>query len=147
MEYSSKDFHKISDKFRSEIPNRLIHKEVLKSSNVDQKEFSLNRNHVVKIVDLPTRTISMTIGELKPGESSRKHRHNYESVIYIIEGNGRTIVEGISIFWEKGDAIYIPPWAWHQHTNLGEITHCLYLACENAPMLQNLGNIAVREES
>ena len=47
--------------------------------------------------------------------------------------------------FEAGDAFYVPTWAWHQHKNASATEPALYIACENAPMLQNLG-IAVREE-
>jgi gentisate 1,2-dioxygenase len=56
------------------------------------------------------------------------------------------MVEDRKIEWKAGDAVYIPVWAWHQHTNTSATASCRYVACENAPMLQNLG-IALREEA
>ena len=46
---------------------------------------------------------------------------------------------------EAGDAVYIPSWAWHKHQNLSDNEPAKYIACENAPQLQNLG-VALREE-
>jgi len=60
-------------------------------------------------------------GGLEPGQASGRHSHNYESILYI------------------------PVWSWHRHVNSDQ-SRCLYLACENAHLLQNLGNIALREE-
>jgi gentisate 1,2-dioxygenase len=54
------------------------------------------------------------------------------------------MVEDRKVAWRAGDAVYIPTWAWHQHTCTSE-RPCRYVACENAPMLQNLG-VALREE-
>ena len=89
----------------------------------------------------------MTIGSLLPNQTTSKHRHNYETVIYVIRGQGITTVENREIEWQAGDAIYVPVWAWHQHRNLSSSDSCLYIACENAPLLQNLGGIALREEA
>jgi pyrroloquinoline-quinone synthase len=147
MTFSSKDFSKVSNYTAPNLGGRLIHKNVLAGEDDGELQFSKDRRHLVRIVDLPTKTMSMTIGGLEPSESSGKHRHNYESIIYIMEGQGETQVEDKILEWEAGDAIYIPPWAWHQHTNRSDVTKCLYLACENAPLLQNLGDIALREES
>jgi gentisate 1,2-dioxygenase len=59
---------------------------------------------------------------------------------------GRTFIEDKVVEWKSGDAIYVPVWAWHYHENQSD-TLCRYVACENAPLLQNLGGIALREEA
>jgi gentisate 1,2-dioxygenase len=88
----------------------------------------------------------MTIGGLAVGEATRRHRHNYETIIYVIAGKGVSTIEEREVSWRAGDAFYVPTWAWHQHRNTSTTEEALYVACENAPMLQNLG-IALREES
>jgi gentisate 1,2-dioxygenase len=55
-------------------------------------------------------------------------------------------VEDRAIRWKAGDAVYIPVWAWHHHSNASQGKPARYVACENAPLLQNLG-VAVREEA
>ena len=107
--------------------------------------FSKERRHGVAIADLPSRCLSMTLGHLEIGQSTRQHRHNYETLIYILKGQGYTTVDGIKVDWVAGDAVYVPVMGWHSHTNTGE-TEAEYIACENAPLLQNLG-LAVREEA
>jgi gentisate 1,2-dioxygenase len=87
----------------------------------------------------------MTIGGLLPGQKTHKHRHTYETILYVLEGKGWTLVENERVEWEAGDAVYIPSWAWHQHQNTSESESAKYIACENAPQLQNLG-VALREE-
>ena len=47
--------------------------------------------------------------------------------------------------FQSADAVYVPVWAWHNHVNTGA-GRARYLACENAPMLQNMGGVALREE-
>lgn len=144
MSYSSSDFAETKACLVAEIPAKLIHQNVLVTA-VDA-DFSAERGHGVAVVDLPSRTISVTIGHLAPGAKTRKHRHSYETIIVINQGTGFSLVEGRRIDWSAGDAVYIPVWAWHEHQNLDDGKQAVYIACENAPLLQNIGGIAVREE-
>jgi gentisate 1,2-dioxygenase len=143
MEYSSKDFNKTRASLSAEKPSKLIHKQVCHQN--PNNDFNAERKHPVYIVDLPSKTLSMTIGGLEPRQATNKHRHTYETVIYIQQGSGYSLIENTRVDWQAGDAIYIPVWAWHSHHN--ETDHnCVYIACENTPLLQNLG-VAIREES
>jgi quercetin dioxygenase-like cupin family protein len=143
--YSSKDFHKTRSAIAVEVPENLLHRNVLGSGT--EEAFSEERRHSVHVVDLPSKTMSMTVGGLEPGQSSNRHRHTYETLLYILEGEGRTVVEDRAIEWRAGDAVYVPVWAWHHHVNASTVHRCLYLACENMPLLQNLGGLALREEN
>jgi gentisate 1,2-dioxygenase len=144
--FSSGDFASVRSHVSTRVTDKIIHKKVLDSADVTACAFSAERHHMVRIVDLPSRVISMTLGGLEPGQSSRLHRHNYETLIYIMAGRGKSVIGDVEVHWEKGDAIYVPAWAWHQHCNLSDSDDALYLACENAPQLQNLG-IAQRQEA
>lgn len=140
--YSSKDFDKTPPQIETQIPEVLIHKNI---EAQEQSAYSKARKHPVYFIDLPSKTLSMTLGGLEANGRSNKHRHSYETLIYIIEGEGYSVIEGNKVEWQAGDAIYIPVWAWHQHFNLKE-TQAKYIAAENAPLLQNLGQLAIREE-
>lgn len=144
--FASADFGRVPSRLTAFVPDRLIHRSVNGSPEGDSVSFSMERKHPVHIVDLPSRTMSMTLGGLEPSQTTRLHRHNYETLIYIVAGHGTTRVEDREVEWQAGDAVYIPVWAWHQHRNRSASEGCLYVACENAPMLQNLGGIALREE-
>ncbi len=89
----------------------------------------------------------MDITVIKPDSHDRKHRHYYETLLFILEGSGYSIIEGERVEWEAGDIIYAPPWAWHQHFNTDPDKEVRYIACTNAPLLQNVGGIARREEA
>ena len=144
MGYSSKDFGRTPSAMTPEIPEKLVHRQVERTHR--DEPFSRERKHPVFVVDLPSRVLSMTIGGLEPGQTTSKHRHTYETILYVLEGEGITEIEGRRIEWRAGDAVYIPVWAWHQHTNTSGTASCRYVACENAPQMQNLG-AAVREEA
>lgn len=140
---SSKDFHQTFARPNYVRPEKFIHKDVEQAGVHNQ--FSTERKHPVFFVDLPTRNVSMTIGGLLPGQLTNKHRHTYETVLFVIEGKGYTEIEGEKVEWQAGDAVYIPVWAWHRHQNLSDTNPAKYIACENAPQLQHLG-VALREE-
>jgi quercetin dioxygenase-like cupin family protein len=144
MHHSSKDFGRTAPTLTVELPDRLIHHDV--ESTAHAATFSAERKHPVFIVDLPSKTLSVTIGGLEPGQTATKHRHTYETILYVLEGEGFTVIEGQRVEWKAGDAVYIPVWAWHQHTNRSSTNRCRYVACENAPLMQNL-NAALREEA
>lgn len=141
--FSSKDFHQTFARPVVVIPEKLIHQDVEQAGVHGQ--FSAERKHPVFFVDLPSKNVSMTIGGLLPGQITNRHRHTYETILYVIEGSGYTEIEDTTVEWKAGDAVYIPGWAWHRHRNASDTASAKYIACENAPQLQNLG-VALREE-
>lgn len=142
-QFSSKDFHQTFARPTFVKPSHVIHKNV--ENEGVHNQFSEERKHPVFFVDLPSKNVSMTIGGLLPAQKTNRHRHTYETILYVLEGKGWTLVEDEKVEWEAGDAVYIPSWAWHQHQNLSDTEPARYIACENAPQLQNLG-VALREE-
>ena len=143
MSFSSKDFNETKSDFSVSLPEKLIHKDVCNTG--ENQQFNEERKHPVHIVDVDSKTMSMTIGKLLVDQKTNKHRHSYETIIYVQQGRGRSYIEDEIVEWSAGDAIYVPVWAWHCHENLGD-NECVYIACENTPLLQNLG-VAIREES
>lgn len=141
--YSSKDFGLVKGTLVAEVPERLIHRDVEAARDL---ELGSRRKHPISVVDLPSKTISMTLGGLDPGQTSNRHRHSYETILYILEGEGTTFVEDRFVDWKAGDAVYVPVWAWHYHRNRSSQKGCRYVACENAPLMQNL-SAALREEA
>lgn len=142
--HSSKDFGRTPHRLEARVPTKLLHKAVEASAR--DTGLSDERKHPVAVVDLPSVAVSMTIGGLDPGGKTNRHRHTYETILYVIEGRGWTQIEDVRVEWEVGDAVYVPVWAWHQHFNASATAPCRYVAAENAPLLQNLGGVAVREE-
>jgi quercetin dioxygenase-like cupin family protein len=48
-----------------------------------------------------------------------KHSHG-EEAIYIVEGKGFSVIDGLRYDWETGSCVFIPFGAVHQHFNLGD---------------------------
>lgn len=143
--FHSADFDKTPPSLSPILPERLAHRAV--EADGARSAYSDERKHPVSFVDLPSHAISMTIGGLHPGGRSNRHRHTYETILFVLEGRGYSMIEDRRVEWEAGDAVYIPVWAWHHHVNADQSAPARYLACENAPMLQNMGRLAIREEA
>lgn len=143
--FHSADFDKTPPHLTPLLPDRLAHHAV--EADGARSAYSAERKHPVSFVDLPSHAISMTVGELAPGGRSNRHRHTYETILWVLEGRGYSMIEDRRVEWQVGDALYIPVWAWHHHVNADPSAKARYLACENAPMLQNMGRLAIREEA
>ncbi|MFN7204376.1 MAG: cupin domain-containing protein [Burkholderiales bacterium] len=115
--FSSADFAKVPATLRPDQPECLLHADVLGANQPEDASFSHERKHLVRMVNLPSRVISMTLGGLLPGQATGRHRHNYETIIYVLSGSGHSIIEDRRVEWRAGDAFYVPIWAWHQHFN------------------------------
>jgi quercetin dioxygenase-like cupin family protein len=60
--------------------------------------------------------ISNSMGD-NPGRHGGKHAH-MEAYLYIIEGSGYTVVDGVKIPWKKGSLLHVQgPQTQHQHVN------------------------------
>lgn len=56
-----------------------------------------------------------------PGEVAPSHRHTPSALRFVVEGDGAyTAVAGERIPMRPGDFVVTPPWAWHEHGNLGD---------------------------
>jgi quercetin dioxygenase-like cupin family protein len=141
---TSADFGKTTDYVKVRMPEKVI---VRQLERYKDTAYSEERQCSVFIADLPSYTVSVNITSIKPGSNDRKHRHYYETLLFIMEGRGYSIIEGERIEWEAGDALHIPPWSWHQHFNSVSDKEVRYLAATNAPLLQCVGGIALREEA
>ncbi len=141
---TSADFGKTTDHVKVKMPDKVIVHQLEKHKD---SAYSEERQCSVFIADLPSYTLSVNITLIKPDSNDRKHRHYYEALLFILDGIGYSMIEGERVEWEAGDALHIPPWSWHQHFNTDSDKEVRYLAATNAPLLQSVGGVAVREEA
>jgi|TARA_B100000809_G_scaffold67553_1_gene64564 quercetin dioxygenase-like cupin family protein len=64
-------------------------------------------------------TCTLTYSEIPPGETSAHHIHEWEHEVYIIEGSGTLVCDGVSYPVKAGDALFIPPNVDHYTLNNG----------------------------
>ena len=66
-------------------------------------------------------TGNIMLGEIPRRWHTGKHSHG-EEAIYILEGEGFSIVDGRKYDWDKGSCLFMPFGAVHQHFNSGDST-------------------------
>ncbi len=92
------------------------------------------------------------ISEMKPGGTSKKHRHANEAVIYIVTGWGYSEispdnVDVTRVEWKEGDLLAIPAMYWHQHFNSDPDAPARYLAVTTVPILEKLVYEVIEQEA
>jgi quercetin dioxygenase-like cupin family protein len=64
--------------------------------------------------------LSNVMGDL-PGRHGGKHSH-MEAMLYILDGEGYTVVDGVKVPWKKGSLLHVQgPQTEHEHYNSGDI--------------------------
>lgn len=141
---TSAEFGKTTDHVKVKMPDKVIVRQLERQVNTSYSE---ERQCTVSIADLPSYTVGVDITSLQPSSNDRKHRHYYETLMFILEGSGYSIIEDEKVEWKAGDALYVPPWSWHQHFNADQDKVVRYLSGTNSPLLQGVGDIDCREEA
>jgi mannose-6-phosphate isomerase-like protein (cupin superfamily) len=71
-----------------------------------------------ELLGLPTSSVrkqSLAEATLRPGGATQRHHHREtEEIYYIVEGSGEMEIDGERAHVAPGDAILIPPGAWHE---------------------------------
>ncbi|TMA10551.1 MAG: cupin domain-containing protein [Deltaproteobacteria bacterium] len=53
-------------------------------------------------------TMACWVQLLRPGESTKAHRHTGSAVYHVVKGEGATVIDGQRFIWGKGDVIALP---------------------------------------
>jgi gentisate 1,2-dioxygenase len=83
-------------------------------------------------------TMSCRVQMLRKGEKLKARRVTGSSVFHVVQGKGRTVIDGKPFDWEKGDIIALPSWAQHAHANTGSEDAILF-SISDRPVLETLG--------
>ena len=62
-------------------------------------------------------TMSCRVQMIRKGEKLKPKRVTGSSVFHVVQGKGRTVINGKTFDWEKGDIIALPSWAQHTPTH------------------------------
>jgi gentisate 1,2-dioxygenase len=87
-------------------------------------------------------TIGAGVQMLRPGETTRPHRHTSCTVYHPVQGRGVTILgkaEAKEFSWGDKDCFFVPPWHWHQHRNLSSREPAILFSISDRPTIQSLG--------
>lgn len=80
---------------------------------------------------------------------SGKHRHQGGLAIYVIEGKGWSVVDGVRCDWEEGDLLLLPvkpEGVEHQHFNAEQGKPCRWLALIFQTYVIALGSVMEQKE-
>jgi len=83
-------------------------------------------------------TMSCRVQMIRKGEKLKPRRVTGSSVFHVVQGKGRSVIEGKTFDWEKGDIIALPSWAQHAHSNAGSEDAILF-SISDRPVLETLG--------
>ncbi len=79
----------------------------------------------------PVQNQSLAEATLPSGGSTRGHHHKRsEEIYFVLEGTGRMEIDGETREVSPGDAILIPPGAWHE---IAAVTDLRFLCCCSPP--------------
>src|SRR5207253_1261273 len=73
------------------------------------------------------------------------HRHTVEAVIYIKQGHGYSVIDGIKQPWQAGDLMCVPVFAWHRHVNESD-QDLIYVAATTGPYSIAMGTAVYEDE-
>jgi gentisate 1,2-dioxygenase len=60
-------------------------------------------------------TIALHVQQMGAGFASVTRRTTASSIFTVLEGRGETVVDGVTLPWERGDVVAVPAWRPYQH--------------------------------
>lgn len=81
----------------------------------------------------PSRVIDTRIIEIAPGQRTSTHRHAHSAELFVLDGEGYTVVNDRRFSWSRWDAFYIPTNAWHYSVNTGN-SAARFVSISDAPL-------------
>ncbi len=83
-------------------------------------------------------TMGCHVQLLRPGESTKSHRHTSSAIYHVVEGQGRSIVDGQQLEWEPKDVFCVPGWTFHEHVNGSSSEPAVLFSFTDIPVLRSL---------
>lgn len=95
-------------------------------------------------------TIGCSVQWLRPGETTKPHRHTSSTIYHVVDGEGITTVgpkktAGKELGWRSRDCFFVPSWNWHQFQNTSKKEPAIIFSVTDRPVLESLG--LFREEA
>ena len=87
-------------------------------------------------------TMSARIQMLRPGESTRPHRHTGRVRYHVVSGQGVTTLDRDNptpLAWEDHDTFTLPSWRWHAHRNESRTEPAILFSISDAPIAEAFG--------
>ncbi len=118
-------------------------RELAKASGLRLQESPVRQARLGMLVGessgVPTRMIDARVLEIGAGRTTSSHRHLHDAILFAVEGQGATTIDGVRYDWTARDALHTPAWSWHRHHNQDPARPARLLAVTDAPLLAALG--------
>ena len=89
-------------------------------------------------------TIALYMMRIEPGQQTAPLKTTANQLYAVVEGAGRTTVDGKSFSWKRGDVIAAPAWRPHFHE---AAEPSLLLRVTDEPVMQRLGFLRLENAS
>lgn len=84
-------------------------------------------------------TLSCNVQMFQPNLSTQEQRLTSSCLCYVIEGRGKTVIDGVELEWQERDVFVIPNWVWHFHVNQSQDERAVLFVVNDSPVLDALG--------
>jgi gentisate 1,2-dioxygenase len=87
-------------------------------------------------------SMSARIQMLRPGETTRPHRHTGVVRYHVVQGEGASVLDlddAKALDWEDHDSFEIPSWRWHQHRNRSASQPAILFTISDCPIAKAFG--------
>jgi len=85
------------------------------------------------------QSLHCSIEELAPGGRSQNHGHQNSALLYVLEGDGYDIHDGVKHEWHAGDLVVVTPGCVHQHFNARKDRPARVLIIKGKPLFLFMG--------
>lgn len=76
---------------------------------------------------------------VRAGQATLRTRRTSVGLYHVVRGRGSVTIGDATFNWEKGDAITVPNWAWHQFTNADSSEDALLFFMSDRPVQEPFG--------
>jgi gentisate 1,2-dioxygenase len=83
-------------------------------------------------------TMSAHLQMLRPGETTKAHRHTGSVMYTAAKGSGHSVIAGARYDWTEGDVFCVPSWAWHEHANGSLTDDAVLFSYNDFPVMRSL---------
>ena len=83
-------------------------------------------------------TMGCQVQLVRAGERLKARRVTGSSIFNVVQGEGRTIIDGKVFDWSENDILAVPSWALHEHHNTGK-TDAILFSINDKPVMEKLG--------
>ena len=84
-------------------------------------------------------TIGAAMQMLRPGESTKAHRHTGSVVYQCAKGSGHSLIDGVRYDWAERDIFVVPSWSVHAHANASSSDDACLFSYNDFPVMRSLG--------